>query len=186
MMEQPYDEQSHDEQFNADDHEAWEKNFQLLVEYKKQEGHCNVPRVYKFRDVRLGHWVNRQRTGKKWNFLEEYQIERLESIGFEWELHPEDALWKKQFQLLVEFKELEGHCNVPYNYEVEGKQLGHWVQEQRERFYEEDNNTMKEYQIRRLESIGFEWGHQPLHHDDAEQDSPLWESCFQIIDICVY
>jgi hypothetical protein len=64
----------------------WDQRFQELVDYKKINGHTNVPTL--FRD--LGNWVSRQRT--EYRFLKEgqphscmtiYKIKKLEGIGFE-------------------------------------------------------------------------------------------------------
>ena len=62
--------------------QRWMARFEELKKYKKAHGHCNVPQRY---SGGLGGWVNNQRikyrvAGK----LDNDQISRLESSGFEW------------------------------------------------------------------------------------------------------
>lgn len=69
---------------------GWDEMFKQLKEYKEQNGHCRVPQRYKA-NPQLGRWVNNQRyLYKKKNqdreTITEEQINRLEGIGFEWEL----------------------------------------------------------------------------------------------------
>jgi len=60
----------------------WEPTFQLLLEYKAQNGNTHVPRSYK--NPELAFWVSRQRQLYAKNNLPKYRILRLESIGFLW------------------------------------------------------------------------------------------------------
>jgi Helicase associated domain len=72
---------------------AWEERLGELKEFRAQNQHCNVPT--NFRDnPQLASWVKCQRRQYKL-YLEGQpsnitprRIERLEELGFEWELRP--------------------------------------------------------------------------------------------------
>ena len=55
----------------------------------------------------------------------EERIERLDSIGFTWNLQL--ASWEDQFQELTQFKKDHGHCDIPRS----NRKLGRWVNTQR-------------------------------------------------------
>lgn len=60
----------------------WEKMLAALIEFRKAEGHCNVPYTYSKDQVRLGNWVSAQRI--KRSKLSVDQVRRLDKLGFEW------------------------------------------------------------------------------------------------------
>jgi hypothetical protein len=64
---------------------AWEQKFAELLTYKEINGHCKVP-VKESDNPQLGSWVDRQRTFRKKDKLSEDRIQRLDEIGFVWEL----------------------------------------------------------------------------------------------------
>ena len=138
---------------------VWKKHFKLLKKYKEEFGDCIVPSKYKYKGVNLGLWVSKQRIAFNKNKLEPEKIYMLNSIGFIWNINMYQ--WNKKFELLKQYKEKFGDCNVPYNYEYKDVALGSWVIQQRERFknIRKRNNILKEdiEKINKLESIGFIW-----------------------------
>ena len=67
----------------------WDEWYEQLLQYKDENGDCNVPRSYN-KNPRLGTWVNEQRRlfswrsrGEKSPMTSERQA-LLENIGFEW------------------------------------------------------------------------------------------------------
>lgn len=63
--------------------ERWENRFAELVEFRRQRGHCNVPKTL----GELGSWVNYQRElyrGKRKSTLKQEYISRLDAVGFDW------------------------------------------------------------------------------------------------------
>jgi hypothetical protein len=62
--------------------EQWEKAFAMLQTYKRQNGHCLVPKSYETDGLKLGAWVSKLRQRKKG--LTMNYIKRLNSIGFTW------------------------------------------------------------------------------------------------------
>ena len=64
--------------------------------------------------------------------------------------------WEDRMQMLIEFKNENGHCMVPQNH----PQLGAWVKWQREKYalYEEGKkNHFTPEKIDRLNAVGFVW-----------------------------
>ena len=70
---------------------SWEYKFQLLRQYKKVYGDCNVPVHYRVAGVNLGGWVATQRkeyrklrAGMASQIVNEKRVARLERNGFSW------------------------------------------------------------------------------------------------------
>ena len=124
---------------------TWEESYELLKHFKANHGHCNVPRMYK-QDPRLAHWVNQQRTRSEQ--LPADKKGKLDSIRFAWSLA---RTWEENYELLKEYKDKHGHCNVPRTYKQDPK-LGQWVNNQRHR-----KNRLPADKIEMLDSIGFSW-----------------------------
>ena len=60
----------------------WAKNFSELVEFKKREGHTRVNTKYIVNGLKLGKWVNNQRSNK--NKMSKERLSQLLSINFDW------------------------------------------------------------------------------------------------------
>ena len=86
-------------------------------------------------------------------------IQRLESIGFQWETKVRSSKdgsmqwrsWESRFQELVDFKNKHGHCRVHH---VTEKALWGWAVGQRRA---KRTGALHAECIRRLEGIGFYW-----------------------------
>ncbi len=63
----------------------WESMVAQLVAFKRESGHCNVPKRWR-KNPELGKWVQRQRTCKRKRILARDRIEQLEGIGFQWRI----------------------------------------------------------------------------------------------------
>ena len=84
----------------------------------------------------LGNWVKKQRAAKRrldrgddTPGITEEQVEALEALGFEWELHT--SSWEALYAELEAFRAQHGHCNVPRGHISNGASLGTWVDNQR-------------------------------------------------------
>jgi hypothetical protein len=67
----------------------------------------------------------------------------------------DDQKWEKKFLLLEEFKNREGHCDVPSLYtEKDGKKLGYWIVNQRQAKRRGDIVQERE---KRLDDLGISW-----------------------------
>jgi hypothetical protein len=137
----------------------WNKQFEQLVEFKQKNGHCMVPQNYEVDKYLLGRWVDRQRTYQNNNKIRVDRKRILDEIGFTWKdngapsFKPDDKLWHKHCEKLVEFKRKKGHCFIPYKYEQD-KALGKWVAIQRNHH---KKNKLRLERKHILDKIGFAW-----------------------------
>ena len=120
----------------------WETQFEALVEFKQQHGHCNVPVSAK----NLYMWIqNTRRPSRK---PSEERIARLDALGFIWNKRLAD--WTTRYYEFVEYKQHHGHCNVPGSGKTQA--LYQWVRNQRQK-----KNELSEDQMSKLNAIGFVW-----------------------------
>ena len=158
--------------YRTESEDRWEDMYQRLVKYKEQDGHTEVPYNYKDEDGKnLGTWVNQQRQSKKQGDLDRDSIDRIEALGFTWEITSSN--WERMFSFLKEYKHERGDSNVPRNYMVvlvNGKEisLGSWVDRLRN---SKKKGTLAEHRIRKLDGIGFEW----------DRDSSRWNRMFALL-----
>jgi hypothetical protein len=129
----------------------WEETLSSLKEFKKREGHCNVPQSHKEDGTSLGLWVKNQRQLKRKEKLDPDREEALEDIGFQWGA---SATWDKMHAMLQEFKKREGHCNVFQSHKEDEHHLGKWANNQRtfKKVGKPDPDRDK-----LLEEVGFQW-----------------------------
>jgi len=155
-------------EWNALTSRTFEDNFALLAEFHREHGHCLVPDGHVFDgDIILDKWFTEQRyqrgkflAGEKSKITQE-KIDMLDAIGFEWG-KPIASRWTEQFNELVEFKRLKGHCLVPAGYVVPGTKtnLGNWVVRQRQNYRKIQNgerSRLNQEKVDDLNSIGFVW-----------------------------
>ena len=130
----------------------WHEKYLLLKEYKKEHGNCLVPPSHQFGEAKLGVWVNTQRQLYKKGKLSSNRREMLDALGFSWD--PLADKWERNFALLEQFKEREGHSNAPRDHQEEGVKLGEWISRQRQLYR---NGNLDESYQRRLENLGMSW-----------------------------
>ena len=128
--------------------QAWENTFQLLIEYKKaNDGSTVVPQEYN-ENAELGHWVHKQRRSYITKELSKYRIDRLNTIGFVWQINI-FVPWIEMYERLVSYRQQFGTTAVPQIYN-EDPALGSWVNTQRK-------NCKKKDRIQLLQDINFVW-----------------------------
>jgi hypothetical protein len=142
--------------------EQWSDKFSELCQFKKENGHCCVPRTFK-ENVALGRWVKRQRHQNKLkqegrpSTMTDERVLALERIGFVWDPHL--TSWEDRLGELKEYRQVNGHCNVPSNHQLNPR-LAAWVKSQRRQYKlslsGEPSNIMLG-RILDLESLGFRW-----------------------------
>mmetsp|Transcript_37585 Transcript_37585/g.112668 ORF Transcript_37585/g.112668 Transcript_37585/m.112668 type:complete len:1144 (-) Transcript_37585:315-3746(-) len=158
----------------------WEKYFKQLMQFKTQEGHCIVPKLYPTNQP-LASWVAKQRQhyrlkkeGKHTNMTDQH-VWRLKAEGFVFantrrnktfakierkRKRPQtEALWNERFRQLLLFKKKKGHTVVPKNY-PQNPILSHWVFRQRalhRMLCTGHDSSMTEEQVRKLDRVGFVW-----------------------------
>jgi len=161
---------------------TWDVYFSELQSYKKEEGHCLVPKQYPT-NPNLSRWVyaNRReyraiKANKIHNstFLTEAREEKLKTIGFTFfakytKLQTEvesarrkpvaDATWKLRFQELCDFKRETGHCLVPKLFD-KNQFLSYWVFKQRAQMKLwncDKSSCLNDQRIAMLNEIDFIW-----------------------------
>ncbi len=144
---------------------SWEENYSALIEFKSATGNCNVPDKWPM-NLKLSHWVGKQRSAWKKNRLSVDRIERLNTIGFIWDTQA--AVWNKMFGMLQEFKKNSGHCNIPHKWS-ENIKLSRWVDRIRQLWKE---GKLSPERIKQLESLGFTI----IDHDAEKKET--WEKMF--------
>ncbi len=128
---------------------TWEECFRELKKFYESHKHTSVPRDYSH--PRLYQWCILQRTAWKKGQLSTERYRQLSSIEFQWDLQFEK--WKRMFYQLVEFKQTNGHCNVPLRLNTgENPRLARWVVKQRHLF---KRGLLPDDRRRRLEGLGF-------------------------------
>ena len=142
--------------------EQWDKAIAALKKFRDREGHCNFPRGLKIDGINLGSWANTKRHSKK--SLTREQIAELDSIGFVWD--PLQEQWDKAIAALKKFRDREGHCRVNKDYQVDGFNLGSWVDTRRQ-----NKTKLTLEQVRQLDSLDFIW-------DPIEE---RWEKGFSLL-----
>eukprot|EP00526_Cylindrotheca_closterium_P017224 CAMPEP_0113642614 /NCGR_PEP_ID=MMETSP0017_2-20120614/22390_1 /TAXON_ID=2856 /ORGANISM="Cylindrotheca closterium" /LENGTH=310 /DNA_ID=CAMNT_0000554053 /DNA_START=1 /DNA_END=929 /DNA_ORIENTATION=+ /assembly_acc=CAM_ASM_000147 len=144
--------------------DSWQQRLNELLEYKESNGHCRVPKCYE-KNKKLGIWVVNMRTYHKNNDMKQDPVwknrfAQLEAVGFEWEVNiSAEDFWHERFEELCLYKEANGHCRVPKEYE-KNRKLGRWVGKMR--VYHKNNdkkqNPVWKKRFAQLEALGFVWG----------------------------
>jgi hypothetical protein len=127
----------------------WNKFFDKLIAFKDKYGHFNVPFIWQ-EDMAFTHWVQRIRNHK--DKLSQDQIKQLDDIGFIWSFT--DAIFWKNFNLLKQYKEKYGHCNVLPS---QDRKLYGWINYLRKSKREKFESRLKDYMINELDNIGLDW-----------------------------
>ena len=140
--------------------ERFMKQFQDLMNFKKEHGHCRVPQSKRFKT--LGGWVNNLRVmynRDPENGVRPDRKKLLDTAGFVWNAGADrpgnDARWEEQYKHLVEFKTNFGHCRVPQT--GPHRKLGRWVATQRALFVKDPENGIRSDRLQRLNDIEFTW-----------------------------
>jgi hypothetical protein len=134
--------------------QLWLKKYNQLLEYKQQNGHCNVSQTDKD-NKQLGKWVSTQRQYYENKTLSKERISKLEDIDFAWKVKTKsnEESWNDMYKELVELKKKKGHCNVSRG-DKGNKQLVYWIDTQRRTHKQ---GTLSKARVDMLEDIGFRW-----------------------------
>lgn len=140
----------------------WETRFNELLQLKNEP---NWPNLKRYKDntqalFSISNWIAEQRGKYKKKELNENQIQRLESIGFIWDMKKifldgikDDDGWFDSLTELQEYKDLHGDCNVSQT-DSKYKQLGKWLNDQRTN---KKRNKLDKSRIDLLDEIGVVW-----------------------------
>jgi hypothetical protein len=129
--------------------DSWEIHFKELEDYFNRKGNCDIPARYKNKDgFGLGTWCVSQRGNFRKGLLSDTEIKKLDVIGFDFD--PDKTLFDSDFQKLIDFKNKNGHVDVP----TIGSALGRKVNKFRIYFRK---GILSEDKIERLNSICFQF-----------------------------
>lgn len=141
--------------------QRWEAGYDALLQYKEKFGNCAVPNELEYE--KLWNWVFKQKRlysmrkrGESFIITDE-RIEKLNSIGFVWDL--QEDLWTMRYEELLDYKANNGDTIVPRDYPP-NKQLGTWCDVQRHQMWlrrQGENSNMTEERIELLEKAEFIW-----------------------------
>jgi len=141
--------------FTWDFREEWfEKGFQETLLHKERTGNPNASYIQiTSGGYQLGKWQSHQRSNYRKGKLTPDKIERIEKIGFKWEILEDQ--FEKGFQQSLLYKERASHPNALNKYQTaEGYKLGGWQSEQKKNY---KKGNLSPERIKRLEEIGFKW-----------------------------
>ncbi len=119
------------------DDETWNKNFELLLQYKEENGNTNVPKRLMYKNVKLGSWCQLIRKEKSKGRLSEDRELKLIDIGFDFE--PNTTVWENGFAMYKKYVEKTGEYYIERDIVSEGFKLGLWL-----------NNKRRDYKSGRL------------------------------------
>lgn len=139
----------------------WENGFRHAAAYYASHGDLKPPLNYRTEDgFLLGSWLANQRNEKSnKGMLKEKQIQRLESIGMQWETKY-DLLWKTAYHAAKEYYHAHGSLKMPVEYKTrDGIALGKWVRRQQYAYQnpEKSNAILTPERVELLEKIGMQW-----------------------------
>lgn len=132
------------------DNKSFEDRIRQLVAYQKKNGTLHVSQVAFKKDSeehKLSRWVNEMRRLYNENRLSLDRIQRLNKIGFVWNM--EDEQFSRNLNRLKKFHATHGHFDVPQTGKT--RKLGSWVAQIRSR------GLVKKHHIQALNDIGFIW-----------------------------
>jgi hypothetical protein len=142
---------------------SWEDRLSELADYRKNNGHCNVPGQNYNDNSKLASWVANQRQQYKLqqegtkSHMTTFRIQALESLGFVCGVY-HGATWEAHLSELADYRKIHGHCNDPHRYSKNSK-VGYWVTTQRYNYNkhrEGKKSPLTAARIQALESLGFE------------------------------
>ena len=135
--------------------DVWNCRLAELAEFKKRNGHCDVPHKYP-PNQRLAGWVNYVRVMKKRGRLAKERVRCLDALGFRWVIKNRTVYrydWDGMMGALADFKRRHGHCDVPRGF-PDNPQLGLWLAELRRK---KRTGRLDRQRIKQLERSGVTW-----------------------------
>ena len=137
---------------------SWDFWYGLTLRYKNEFGDSNTQKRYITPDnYQLGSWQQNQKRNYKKGILSKDRIEKLEKIGFKWEIRKEqiEESFETGFQETLFYKERTGDPNAPQSFITsKGYLLGIWQGNQR---FSYKQGRLSPDKLKRLEDIGFIW-----------------------------
>ena len=146
----------------------WKERFDMLIDFKREHGHCLVPAFYE-ENKELACWVLNQRTQYRYyrngesSGLSKVRIDALEDLGFVW--HDHQNTWEKMCSRLGDYIQAHPEANsfIPPS-DLENRPLRIWAKNQRYDYRKMSDPTnyspMTPHRVEALNKIGFQWVYQ--------------------------
>jgi superfamily II DNA or RNA helicase len=138
--------------------DVWLRTYNKLKAFYKQYG--NSSPTIEYGDEQLQQWIMQQRHRRKKGILKVEYFKLLEAVKFNWSPNPnggsgkpQDDVWLKNYQKLVEYKNKFSTTNVSQS-NKEHKALGKWVNDQRHCY---KKGKLSRFRIGKLNEIEFVW-----------------------------
>lgn len=141
-------------QWDTNTDRRWNEMFLEAKQYYEQFGNINsIPSDYKSKNGKnLSAWIREKRRYYKEGKLSDSQIEKLESIGIEWN---KKTLWDISYDHAVAYYEKYGNLDPELNYiDESGKRVGRWVYKQRA---DRKKGRLSKDKIERLDKLKINW-----------------------------
>ena len=137
---------------------TWDYYFSQASMYYAEHDSLQIPVQYTTpTGLSLGSWLQIQRLvrkGKRSGKLTQQQIERLDSIGMQWDDRA-DLAWNRAYASAQKYYREHGDLLIPSRYKDEtGFALGQWITIRRQKYLDGELMTT---QIQQLEAIGMVW-----------------------------
>jgi hypothetical protein len=140
--------------------------FGALAQFKQRAGHCDISGQHIEHVLdgavndKLGAWLMNQRLHQNCGTSDAKREKRLESMGVKWSCKQQEIAeecFESDFDLLLAFKEQEGHVQVPIRHQESdtGDDLGTWLVNQR---FLHRHGRLELDRQKRLEVAGVTWG----------------------------
>lgn len=150
---------------------GWEQQFEQLVQFKNEHGHCKVPAKWA-ENPKLAKWVSKQREKQRMNKLPVDRKAKLDSVQFAWSYieASNKQPWEARLEQLKQYKATHGHCNVPKPklVETEDDHLGRWLKFQKWRY---KTNKMTAERAAELKALGVEMKQDAVDDDDDDDET---------------
>ena len=131
---------------------TWEESFLALEKFAMLYGIDQVKTNTVFEDVKIGEWLNNQKSFYRRGKLKEERFNKLNDLGVKWNFIKS---WEESYQLLLEFYYVNGHIKLPYLYKTsDGYCLYDWLKYQKTEF---KNGNLTQKQIDKLTNLGFDF-----------------------------
>lgn len=152
--------------------QIWESRYAELLQFKADFGHVNVPIKYKT----LGQWVTKHRKAKRAGTLQQSRIDRLEEIGFIWDV--KEWQFQRRLDQIKDFKEKYGHIDI----KVTDGEFGSWFYSRRKEYLlylNGENTTLVEEHRLALEDVGFGPHLSERRQTTTNRRTVTWETRFE-------
>ncbi|MBF0622935.1 MAG: helicase associated domain-containing protein [Magnetococcales bacterium] len=142
----------------------WLEMFSCLTQFKQETGHAAVPDRLPGRSA-LGAWAALQRRQHQMGVLSEERKNRLDEIGFSWDLQA--SYEADMINELIQFKKQQGHDNVPKTMPA-WSALNLWLNRTRKL---KKGGGLSPALEAKLTEIGFNW----------DEEEALWHEMFLVL-----